>query len=841
MSRLQDFLRVVLLAVAFGNFCGGGHTVLAAEEATGFLKREFTDESGRYAYSLYVPPNYSSDRAWPVVLFLHGAGERGDDGDLPSRIGLGSIIRNSKTAFPAIVVFPQSPNHGRIMTGWSPDRPPGKRALAILKQVEQKYRIDPARRVLTGWSMGGFGSWQIATAYPEMWSAVLPLSGGGGQGDNLAALKGRRLWVIHGSEDDVVSVERSRQSVEALKRLGGSPAYDEVPTGHNVWNVVYSQPDVQKWMLSAGNEPAPKIDWKVELAKTPPAPAPPFVTEAVVPGAIGLRLGNDALQALAQGLPQAVEPEVLSGTLEPIKKTFDVAGVAYRAEFSDLTYSARLANAHIETCPDGHLDFEFGLEAVTLKIPKVLITSATLRVEAGPVVVVLGHQRPVPLCVQIRPRIEGDRLRFVEKKTTFEVADDNWYVSRPEKIRRTGTGLTEYELTTGIVGGVYLQKEQIEEEIRGLVPGLLRKMEDRLAIDVPHALSSLLWPLPVQAPRFRIQPQELWLNGDGLTVIASGLIGTSLRREKPPRSFDGRGVSVSDIPAGRSLSIWASPRLIEAGSSVQVAEGFARINVLDLPQLEFHRLAQPDLWPGLAIAPGESQLDVDLELLEPMRLETAVDDANKGALAITLVAPRVSLTPQTPDGRSLPERAARFRVEQRVRVALLRPAHASREMELAWSPDPVIAPESQESATRQVVEEFGRAWRAWTRSQSGENTVEDLRVGESRLRIEAIATAEPLLVARFAAPQLRIVNSEGEAEFRYRVRTSESYWSEWQTLPAGRTHEYSAKTALEWESRDGGSGRFLPGQDIRIKDGVPAVVEPPHPNMPPFFDSTSKD
>lgn len=790
----------------------------AGEPNTGFLLKTFSDDTGEHHYSLYVPPDYTPDREWPVVLFLHGAGERGKDGVLPTQVGLGEVIRRSKKSYPAIVVFPQVENQGRILTAWSPKRPAGQRALAILKQVEQEYKIDPHRRVLTGWSMGGYGTWQIAQATPELWSTILPLAGGGGTGEGLAALKPCRIWAFHGASDEIVRVDQSRQTIKALEDFGGKPTFTELPVAHGSWESVYTNPQVREWMFSISGAPPKEVDW------TSPGRGPefnteePFFVEAVVPKSIGLRLGNNALAALSRGIPAIVPADVLRGKLEPIVKTFDVGGQEYRAEFSGLTYSGRLASSHLQTGANGDVDFRFDLAEVTLKIEQIHIKSSTLTAEAGPIEVVLAHRRPAPLTICLRPRIEKGKLKLAETSTKFEVDDDNWYVTRPKSIKRTGTGLTEYELTTGIVGGIYLQKDLIESEIRNLVPGMLRRMEEQLAVDVPHELAAMIWPLPVQAPRLRLLPEELWINGDGLTVIATGLVGTSVNHGKPPRRFEGAGIAVSTIPSVRELSIWASPRLVEAGSAVQVDDGMARINVLDLPEPAFHALARPELWPGLSPAPGESLLDVELSLVEPMRLETA--QRKDGCVEVTLIAPKVALTPRTPDGKPIPGRASPFQVRHKLEVSLLRPDHTDRDIAIHWSPSPEIVAGDDNSSSGAVVSEFRKAWETWTKGQSGENPIEDLQVGESRLRIEAIEAAEPLLVARFAAPTIRVLNVGG-SPFRYRVRDPESYWSGWLSLPLGTVHEFSVPACLEWQSRDGKQGRFLPGQEIRIEDQVP--------------------
>jgi predicted peptidase len=152
----------------------------AAPRTTGFLLRTFKDEIGNHKYSVFVPHTYTPAKKWPVILFLHGAGERGNDGVLPTQYGLGPLIKLREPSFPFVVVFPQSEEmRGRLLKGWSLDGADGQRALKILEQVEKDYSIDAKRQILTGWSMGGFGAWEMAAAFPDRWHSVVAVSGGG--------------------------------------------------------------------------------------------------------------------------------------------------------------------------------------------------------------------------------------------------------------------------------------------------------------------------------------------------------------------------------------------------------------------------------------------------------------------------------------------------------------------------------------------------------------------------------------------------------------------------------------------------------------------------------------
>jgi predicted peptidase len=218
--------------------------------ATGFLDRTIKDADGKEAkYVLFVPDGYKADgsKAYPVILFLHGSGETGDEGKKQAGTGLGPAIRNQEKDgkhFPFFAVFPQSQERN-----WKADSKDGQRAVAILDAVEKDYKIDEKRQYLTGLSMGGFGTWSLAEKYPDRWAAIVPVCGGGNPAD-VKAIKDIPCWVFHGDADKAVNVEKGRQMVAALKEAGAKPKFTEYPgVGHNSWDKAYATPELYEWLL----------------------------------------------------------------------------------------------------------------------------------------------------------------------------------------------------------------------------------------------------------------------------------------------------------------------------------------------------------------------------------------------------------------------------------------------------------------------------------------------------------------------------------------------------------------------------------------------------------------
>ncbi|HEU5116281.1 MAG TPA: prolyl oligopeptidase family serine peptidase [Isosphaeraceae bacterium] len=193
-------------------------------------------------YLLYLPKGYDEDqnKKWPLVLFLHGAGESGDNLQKVKAHGPPSLVAKGQD-FPFILVSPQSPGRG-----WNPDTLNG-----LLDDVAEHYRVDPDRVYLTGLSMGGYGTWTLAAAHPDRFAAIVPICGGGNPKDAFK-LKDVPTWVFHGARDNTVPLGRSTDMVEALKAADAREVKFTVypDAGHDSWTETYNNPEVFEWLLS---------------------------------------------------------------------------------------------------------------------------------------------------------------------------------------------------------------------------------------------------------------------------------------------------------------------------------------------------------------------------------------------------------------------------------------------------------------------------------------------------------------------------------------------------------------------------------------------------------------
>ena len=189
---------------------------------------------------VYLPENYGGSKAWPLVVFLHGAGERGVD---PSRLRKQGPLR---LKLPTVVVVPQClPSYS-----WEPDTVAG-----LIESVASRYRVDRKRIYLVGFSMGGFGVMRTAAAHPDMIAAVVAISGGGNPAD-AKKLRDLPLWAFHGAADKTVPLKQSEEMIDAIHKAGGGAKLTVLPNaGHGICNSVCDRADLWQWLFKQRQPP----------------------------------------------------------------------------------------------------------------------------------------------------------------------------------------------------------------------------------------------------------------------------------------------------------------------------------------------------------------------------------------------------------------------------------------------------------------------------------------------------------------------------------------------------------------------------------------------------------
>jgi prenyltransferase beta subunit/predicted esterase len=202
---------------------------------------------GGRKYAVWLPPGFDKSKKMPVILFLHGAGERGADGVAPTRAGIGPALLNSPGSFPAIVVLPQAERT------WQAGSDDANDALKALDAAIKDFGGDPDRVVLTGLSMGGMGTWSVGSANPGRFLAFAPICGPGDPTKVVPALGNKPVWAFCGDGDNARFVAGMRSMLTALRDAGNPARYTEYRgVGHNSWDRAYADPALASWLVSQG-------------------------------------------------------------------------------------------------------------------------------------------------------------------------------------------------------------------------------------------------------------------------------------------------------------------------------------------------------------------------------------------------------------------------------------------------------------------------------------------------------------------------------------------------------------------------------------------------------------
>lgn len=211
-------------------------------------------------YRLMKPEMIEQDKCYPLVLFMHGAGERGDDNDRQLKHGAAEFAKDeNRKKYPCFFVAPQCPKgKSWAKLDWklkkliTPEEPTEQLQLALemVDKLAAELPVDQQRIYITGLSMGGFGTWDAIVRRPNFFAAAVPICGGG-DAEQAAKLKALPIWAFHGDADPVVPVEGTTAMIEAIRKAGGEPKMTIYPdVGHNSWTAAYANPELMAWIFS---------------------------------------------------------------------------------------------------------------------------------------------------------------------------------------------------------------------------------------------------------------------------------------------------------------------------------------------------------------------------------------------------------------------------------------------------------------------------------------------------------------------------------------------------------------------------------------------------------------
>jgi predicted peptidase len=251
---------LILVLIGFIN-------VAQAQDVSLYQKQLYISGTDTMPYRLLFPHNYDAEKKYPLVFFLHGAGERGNDNELQLVHGAKLFLKDEvRKNFPAIIVFPQcSANSFWANVDFKMDSS-GKRifsfpeageptiamklAQELLMKIIKTYPVEKKQIYVGGLSMGGMGTFEIVRRNPKLFAAAIPICGGG----NIATasvLKKTKWWVFHGAKDDVVPPKLSEDMVDALKKRKADVKFTLYPeANHNSWDAAFAEPDFLSWLFA---------------------------------------------------------------------------------------------------------------------------------------------------------------------------------------------------------------------------------------------------------------------------------------------------------------------------------------------------------------------------------------------------------------------------------------------------------------------------------------------------------------------------------------------------------------------------------------------------------------
>jgi acetyl esterase/lipase len=264
---------------------GARITHTEAEQETGFLNRKIELHGVTYRFQVYLPEDWRRDdhKQWPIILFLHGRGERGSEGMWQTQIGLPQAVRDHPERWPFVIVMPQCP-----LPGYWTDPDMLAMAMATLDQEAAEFHADPERTYLSGLSLGGYGVWELARLYPKRWAAIAISSSGifwsyaperwqqeSTLPEEYARAIGRTpVWLFHGTDDNIVPARESELIFDAIKSADGHVRlwlYQGLK--HDCWTRAYNEQELPRWLLAhrtAGPEPSAFAE-RIVIPLHPPA------------------------------------------------------------------------------------------------------------------------------------------------------------------------------------------------------------------------------------------------------------------------------------------------------------------------------------------------------------------------------------------------------------------------------------------------------------------------------------------------------------------------------------------------------------------------------------------
>lgn len=858
-SRSRSLALAILGCLALAGRCQAQVTPVSAtatSPAAGqgeFVNRVFTDSAGEHKYVVFVPANYSSQKKWPVILFLHGACNRGTDGRSQLVSGLAPSIRLRQAEYPFLVVFPQCEDtQSRVLGGWTDQPEDAERALKILDAVENDYSVDKDRECLVGLSMGGSGAYEIAAKSAKRWSALVPVSAMA-KTEDAPKIAGIPTWVFHAASDPLVAPHVARDMVNAINAAGGRAHFTEVTKrAHDLSNVVFTQTALTDWLLDPSKEPAQDLTWvepkgynnghELEV---------PFVPGAEMARAVRFRVCKDVLEALCFSAPEKLADKPVSGYVGGVYQSTKVGGfLPIDVALQGLHYHGHVERLQITPKAPNRLIVQVGLRNMTMTVSNSqlngkLLLSAT----AGPMNVVIGHRAPVWLTLELRPYVQNRRVYLNLSGMDFQIPADNWYVTQPSGVHVRGLPFLNDKVSGGLVDGIYQRKAEIERQVLNSVPRTIQNFEAKLN-DVILAKTVAVGQIamPIWQPRMKTIPEEVIIDDDGITIVSTVLLATlgQVPKDFKMRTYPALTEFPPAIKTGMEIDIAES--VVPAWSELIMVGKVNRFNVFDFTPKEYHALADreflQEMIPDLKKFGENLEMNVDFQLRDPIRIkESKVPNSlvdvpgNPLTLSLSSVPLHISMR-QKGETKWKPVGELDLWIDREYVPYVRKSGFVKRGPKFAemggfriqskWT----FAPGYQAEETHVEEARFLAAvLKAREAAQLLEgvkpDSVHDAVVNGVPLRMDGLDWVKQHLVVQYQLPGVLVTNNTKEP-LTYEVRGPYTGWSQPRTLAAGGFDEYRVPYPLTWRRRTDTDTQFytLPlGKEISYRaDPKPGLV-----------------
>ncbi|HUQ72019.1 MAG TPA: hypothetical protein VM165_20980, partial [Planctomycetaceae bacterium] len=602
--------------------------------------------------------------------------------------------------------------------------------------------------------------------------------------------------------------------VEALKAAGGKVAYHEFPdAGHEISRETFGNDGFMAWLLDPHRKPAELSATSRPLKIEPP----PFVPALELPQSAAVRLGNEALSALAEAAPQLVPANMLTGRLNDMFDSTSAQGRSFSVRFSGISYSGQLERVIIKATGNDRVLMQLGLRNITLSIGGTYVSGVRHSATAGPIAIGIGHNQPVWLNMEVAPYVENRRLRLRLIGANCSIPPESYYVTQPAGVSVRGLGMTQDRVVSGLVSGLYGARHRVENEVRAIAPNIVRQMEDQLTFIDPSPIVAGFWPLPVYQPRLRAYPEAVRTDANGISLVlgmtaAAFVPGTATG--SPPVAPS--QVTLDSLSSGTNLLLSLAPQVLSPLSDLLIQSDLARINLLDVPEPSFaqfaDRAALTEVLPDLQRFPDGTELRAELVLTQPLAVQSGAAADSTVSLKLQLPDVRIDIATREPGATSKWQPYAQFQLDlaDDVTAAIEKPTHDRRLLGLDWGDGPAITgtgkfasgvdPKNAAIDAERFVTMFRESWSKWTARGASATPVADLMIGTTKLRLQTLTGESATLTAGFDIPTIKLTNL-AEEEFVYETRGPRSGWGGPYTLRPGKTQEFPLTYPLTYRHR----------------------------------------